>query len=166
MAHESLTQFLELYVYNVRQSGSPSLDAWTFTRGWTSGAASNTGVAAVLDVYQLVGLETMKRGYRAMGPLNPPYGQGIPASVINAFVAEVPDSLKAQVADKLGSGGILIHSASNAGASPAPAMTRRPPAKRRTRAGINRPCGRTGRRPRRHPRCSPSPGSRTDCRWL
>ena len=102
IAHESLTQFLELYVYNVRQSGATSPDAWTFTRGWAPGAASNTGVAAVLDVYQLVGLETMKRGYRAMRALQPPYGQGIPANVINAFVAEVPEPLKAQVADKLG----------------------------------------------------------------
>lgn len=101
ISHESLNQFLELYVYNVMKTGSASLDAWTFTRGWTPGAASNTGVAAVLDVYQLVGLETMKRGYRAMYPLRPPYGQAIPQNVINAFVAEVPDSLKAQVADKL-----------------------------------------------------------------
>ena len=101
IGHESLNQFLELYVYNVRQTGSASIDAWTFTRDWTQGAASNTGVAAVLDVYQLVGLETMKRGYRAMYPQRPPYGGPIPANAINAFVAEVPDSLKAQVAEKL-----------------------------------------------------------------
>ena len=101
ISHESLNQFLELYVYNVMQTGSASLESWTFTRGWTPGAAGNIGVAAVLDVYQLVGLETMKRGYRAMYPLRPPYGQGIPQNAINAFVSEVPELLKAQVADKL-----------------------------------------------------------------
>ena len=102
IGHESLNQFLELYVYNVMQTGSTSVDAWTFTRGWSPGAASNTGVAAVLDVYQLVGLEAMKRGYRAMYPLRPPYGGPIPVSSINAFVAELPEALRVQVAEKLG----------------------------------------------------------------
>ena len=58
--------------------------------------------SAVLDVYQLVGLEAMKRGYRAMYPLRPPYGGPIPVSSINAFVAEMPEALRAQVAEKLG----------------------------------------------------------------
>jgi hypothetical protein len=60
MGHESLNQFIQVYAYNVIHAGSTDLTAWTYTREWVPGLASNTGIAALLDVYQLVGLDTMQ----------------------------------------------------------------------------------------------------------
>ena len=101
MGHEGLNQFVELYVFNTLQTGSSDVAVWTMTRGWVPGSATNTGVAALLDIYQLVGFETMRNCYRAIYPLRPAYGAPLAQSVKDAFLVPVPDALKAQVAEKL-----------------------------------------------------------------
>lgn len=100
--NESLTQFLELYAYNVVRTGSTNPQGWIFTRGWVPGLATNQDVFAVLDIYQAVGHDVMSRAYRAIYPLSPPYAQALAQGVIQAFVAQVPPALQAQVAEKLG----------------------------------------------------------------
>ena len=99
--HESLTQFLELYAYNVLRTGSPSIQTWLFTRGYTGAASSNTGVAALIDVYQLIGPDAMAGGYRAVLPLRPPYGSPLSDAAKQAFVQTLPESLRDQVLAKL-----------------------------------------------------------------
>jgi hypothetical protein len=98
---ESLTQFLELYLYNVARTGSTDVATWQFTRSWTPGLSSNEGVHALLDVYQLIGHDAMARAYRAVHPLHPPYGQPLSSEVIQRFVDESPAAVKEQVAAKL-----------------------------------------------------------------
>lgn len=99
--HESLTQFLELYAYNVLRTGSPNVQTWLFTRGYTGVASSNTGVAALLDIYQLIGPDAMAGGYRAILPLRPPHGSPLSDSAKEAFVQTLPDSLRDPVRVKL-----------------------------------------------------------------
>jgi hypothetical protein len=102
ISNESLTQFLELYSYNVRRPGRPEDPTqWTFTRNWTPGLATNEGSAALLDIYQLIGPDAMKLAYRAIRPLRPEYGQPLSPAVIQAFIAQVPAPLQSQVAEKL-----------------------------------------------------------------
>ena len=101
IGNEALNQFLELYTYNVVRTGSTVPSAWTFVRDWTPGLSTNQNVAAVLDVYQLIGHDAMARAYRAIHPLGPPYGSPLSPAVIQAFVAQVPLSQQSQVAEKL-----------------------------------------------------------------
>jgi hypothetical protein len=101
ISNESLNQFLELYTYNVLRTGSRLPSSWTFVRGWTPGLAANQDVAAVLDIYQLVGHDAMTRGYRAIQPLNPTYGSPLTASVIQAFVDQMSPEHRSQVTEKL-----------------------------------------------------------------
>jgi hypothetical protein len=49
----------------------------------------------------LVGVDVMARAYQAIRPLRPPYGQDISQAVADAFLSQVPDALKSQVAFKL-----------------------------------------------------------------
>ena len=101
ISNESLNQFLELYTYNVIRTGSTDPQRWTFTRSWVPGLAANQDSAAVLDIYQLIGVDAMKRAYRAIYPLRPPYGQPLSQAVVQAFVAQVPAAQQAQVTAKL-----------------------------------------------------------------
>jgi hypothetical protein len=101
IGNESLTQFLELYAYNVIRTGSTDTQAWIFTRGWAPNLPTNQDLAAVLDIYRLIGHDAMRRAYRAIYPLRPPYGQPLSQAVIQAFVGQVPAALQAQVAEKL-----------------------------------------------------------------
>src|SRR5262245_37562549 len=101
IGHESLNQFLELYGYNLTHGSSQNLSSWTFTRSWTPGAASNTGIAALLDVFQLVGFETMRSAYRAIYPLRPPFGQVLQPAVIDTFTNRVASDLRPAVSEKL-----------------------------------------------------------------
>jgi hypothetical protein len=101
VGNESLTQFLELYGYNVLLTGSPELSTWTFTRGYVPGAESSEGVHALLDVYRLIGPRAMASAFRAVLPLRPPYGQPLSAAARQAFVDAAPADAKAQVAAKV-----------------------------------------------------------------
>lgn len=101
IGNESLTQFIELYAYNVIRTGSRVPSAWTFVRNWVPGLSSNQDVGAMLDVYQLIGDDAMARAYRAIQPLNPPYGSPLSSTVIQAFVDQVQPAHRSQVTDKL-----------------------------------------------------------------
>jgi hypothetical protein len=102
IAHESLTQFLELYAYNLRRSSTTDPRAWVYTRNWIPGASGNTGVAALIDIYDLIGLDTMQQAFRAVYPLRPPYGQPLSSAVIQAFLNPVPPAQRSAVGQKLG----------------------------------------------------------------
>ena len=102
IGNESLDQFLEVYVYNVVQSGSRQLSSWSYLRGWTPMADPNKDLAAVLDVYQLIGHDVMSAAYAAVYPLRPPYGSPLSASAIQVFVDRAPAAVKTQVSQKLG----------------------------------------------------------------
>jgi hypothetical protein len=99
--NESLTQFLEIYAYNIIRTGATDPLTWSYTRSWTPDGAANQDSAALMDIYKAIGPETMKRAYRAIYPLRPGYGQPLSTDVIQAFVAQVPESLKPSVAAKL-----------------------------------------------------------------
>lgn len=98
--HESLTQFLELYIYNLIHTQSTNVQSWITKRNWVAGSASNEGVHALLDIYQLIGPMAMANAYRMMYPLRPPYGQPLTAQGQQAFVDQAPLALKTQVAAK------------------------------------------------------------------
>ena len=95
ISHESLDQFLELYVYNMIRTGSPDVAAWVFRRDQTSSFA---GVQALLNVYQLIGRDAMSRAYREVYALHPPYGQILSAECRTVFVSQAPLALRDQVA--------------------------------------------------------------------
>lgn len=101
VANESLTQFLELYGYNLLQTGSADPGAWSFTRGWVPGRAENENVHALLDVYRLIGPAAMAAAYRAVLPLRPAYGQPLSEAARQVFVDAAPAAAKAEVAAKV-----------------------------------------------------------------
>lgn len=101
MANEALNQFLELYVYNLTRGASPDPATWSFTRSWTPMLESNKGSAALLDIYQLIGHDAMRDGFRAVRPLRPAYGSPLSNAVIDAFLSAVTSDLRDQVRAKL-----------------------------------------------------------------
>lgn len=98
---ESVTQFLELYGYNLLATGSADARQWTHTRGWVPGQASNEGVHALLDVYALLGPAAMGDALRQVAVLYPPYGRPLTPAMQQAFVDAAPDAAKATVAAKV-----------------------------------------------------------------
>jgi hypothetical protein len=101
IGNESVNQFLEIYAANLISTGNANLSSWTYARGWTPGLESNTGVFAILDIYQLVGLENMRHGYQALYAQHPPYGVALSAAAQQAFVDRMPVQFQPQVAAKL-----------------------------------------------------------------
>lgn len=102
IGNEGLNQLLEVFVYNVIHTGSREISSWNYLRGWTPMADANKDLAAVMDVYQLMGHNAMSRSYAAVIPLRPPYGQALSPAVIQAFVDRAPDIAKTVVSQKLG----------------------------------------------------------------
>ncbi len=82
-------------------TGSPSVQTWVFTRGYSGPASTNSDVAALLDVYQLIGSEAMAAGYRAVLPHKPRYGSPLSDAVKQACVQTLSPSLRDQVFAKL-----------------------------------------------------------------
>lgn len=101
ISNEALTQFLELYVYNVRLGLGADPLGWKVTRGWSPTTPSPFGVNGVMDIYYVVGLEPIRRAYRAIAPLNPAYGRPLTDAVIAAFVAEMPEAHRAFAEERL-----------------------------------------------------------------
>jgi hypothetical protein len=101
ISNEALTQFLEVYTYNVSRGAGVDPLTWTETRGWTPETPSTFGVTYPLDIYHRVGFDVMRRAYRAIQPLSPPYGQPLSSAVIAAFLAEVPAEHREFVEAKL-----------------------------------------------------------------
>jgi len=100
IGHESLTQFLELLLYNVVATGSTDISQWTFRRQYTGPSSANTGVRALMEIRELIGHDAMARAYRTLYLLRPPYGQLLTSAMKQAFVDQAPAALRAQVADK------------------------------------------------------------------
>lgn len=99
--NEALNQFLELYVHNVRLGLGVDPLGWAETRGWSPTTPSQFGVNGVMDIYHVVGLDPIRRAYRAIAPLNPAYGRPLTDAVIAAFVAEMPEEQRAFVEERL-----------------------------------------------------------------
>jgi hypothetical protein len=95
MLNECLNQFLEFYVANLLATGSVDFDSWTYTTN------SLPGVAALFDIYKLIGIDSMRNAYRAVYPLRPPYGSPLSQAVIQAFLSAVPPEHRAVVSAKL-----------------------------------------------------------------
>lgn len=98
--HEALTQFLELYTYNLIHAASADAHSWIANRKWTPGSATNAHVHALLDIYDLIGPAAMAKAYQAIYPLEPQYGQPLSSECRQAFVDQAPAPLKPQVAAK------------------------------------------------------------------
>jgi hypothetical protein len=97
ISNEALTQFLEVYAYNVSRGRGVDPLSWEFTRGWGPTTPSPFGVSPLLDIYHRVGYDVMRRAYRAIAPLRPVYGQRLTPAAIAAFAAEVPAEHRAFV---------------------------------------------------------------------
>lgn len=98
---ESVTQFMELYGWNLVATGSDDPRRWTHTREWVPGQAGNEGVHALLDVYELIGPRAMGQALRQVSALHPPYGQPLTPAMQQAFVDAAPDAARATVAAKV-----------------------------------------------------------------
>ena len=95
VGNECLNQFLEFYIYNLIATGSVDFASWTYTQN------SLPGVAALFDIYRLIGHDAMRDAYRAVYPLRPPYGSPLSQTVIQAFLTAVPPEHHAAVTAKL-----------------------------------------------------------------
>jgi hypothetical protein len=101
IGNETLTQFLEMYVYNRLLGRGEMLDSWTFTRGYSGMNDMNQDSALVLDVYLLVGPRAMSSAYAAASLLGAPYGQPLPTLVVEAFVERAPIEARPEIRSKL-----------------------------------------------------------------
>lgn len=101
MGHESLTQFLELYLYNVTRTGSTDAGAWSHTREYVADREENSGIHAILDIYRLIGHDAMRDAYRALGALNPSFGEPLSEAARAAIIERAPEDKRAQVTAKV-----------------------------------------------------------------
>jgi hypothetical protein len=97
IGNEGLNQFLEIFVYNRLLGRTSTFADWAFTRDYATWKGTKTGYAAMLDIYQLIGLGATRGAYRTVYQLKPPYGQVLPENCKQAFVDQAPEPLKAQV---------------------------------------------------------------------
>lgn len=102
IGHEGLNQFLEVYAYNVVDTGSTDLAVWTWTRSiggvpYVPFAEDNDGVWALMDMYQLMGVEAMGRAYARVHAMGAPYGVPLAEAARQAFVEEAPEAVRDQV---------------------------------------------------------------------
>ena len=61
IAHESLTQFLEVYLYNLINTESVNFEDWTIHR---TPPENWPWITAILDIYQLIGRDAMSEAYK------------------------------------------------------------------------------------------------------
>jgi hypothetical protein len=99
IGNEALAQWLELYVYNIIETRSADVADWAHTRGYAPSAPGNSNVAALLDVYRLIGEEAMSDAFSVLQPLGARYGEPLPAAVQLAFVDRAPTDVQARVRD-------------------------------------------------------------------
>ena len=72
------------------------------TRGnYTAFQDANTGVQALMDIYQMIGPDAMSRAYRSLYALQPPYGQPLSDQCKQVFIDQASDAVRAQVAVKV-----------------------------------------------------------------
>jgi hypothetical protein len=97
IGHEGLNQFLEIFVYNRLLGRTTAFGDWVYMRDYKTWTGTKTGYAAVLDIYQLIGLAATQNAYRVVYPLKPSYGQVLPEACKQAFLSQVPEAQKTQV---------------------------------------------------------------------
>ena len=95
--NESLTTFLELYLYNRIYTNSLAVESWVFTSGYEPFLNWNAHIHGLLDIYQLIGHDAMARAYQALYPLRPPYGIPLSEAGKQVIVNEAPPELQDQV---------------------------------------------------------------------
>ncbi len=99
IGHEGLTQFLEVYVYNVAQTGSMNMALWSFTRNYIP--SSTESVHALLDVYSLIGRDRMAAAYNGIYALRPPYGEPLSMQSKQVFIDQAPANVRDQVGEAM-----------------------------------------------------------------
>ncbi len=97
IGHEGLNQFLEIYTSNLIAGHTASFSDWIYLRDYKTWQGTKTGYAAVLDIYQLIGLDTIQKAYREIYKIKPPYGQNLSAQCKQVFIDQSPSNLKSQV---------------------------------------------------------------------
>lgn len=103
IGHEGLTQFLEVYSYNVVETGSTDLETWPWKRtigdaSYVPFAPGNDGAWALMDIYQLIGREAMGRAVAQIHALGAPYGAPMSDAARRTFIDEAPPAVRTQVA--------------------------------------------------------------------
>ena len=94
IGHESLNQFLEVYLFNFINTGSLNFEDWTIHR---TPPENWPWITAILDIYRLIGHDAMAEAYKVIYSYNPPYGTLLSQECKQAFVDNAPESLKSQV---------------------------------------------------------------------
>lgn len=72
-----------------------------FTRNHVRQAGGNNDVAALVDVYELIGFEGMRTALRRATSMTARYGEPLPLDVRDVFIEQAPEGVRSQVADKL-----------------------------------------------------------------
>lgn len=99
IGNEQLNKFLEQYIFNVINTNSTDTQLWIYPYGpYIPLNASNEGLYALYDIYQLIGVQGMSNAYRRLGELYPPYNAPLSADCKQAFIDQAPSNLKEQVA--------------------------------------------------------------------
>jgi parallel beta-helix repeat protein len=98
IGHESLTQFLEIYLHNIVHTNSTDFPNWIYLRNYYD-LTVHEGYAALLNIYKLIGRDAMANAYRIIYSLNPPYGEPLSQQCQQVFVDQAPDNLKPKVAE-------------------------------------------------------------------
>jgi hypothetical protein len=100
VGNETLTQFLEVYGFNLYEAGSTEVEEWSWTRGdYVAFDPGNGAVHALLDIYQLLGPEAMGRAFAALHRMGVPYGSPLGAQARQTFVDEATAEVRDQVAE-------------------------------------------------------------------
>jgi hypothetical protein len=102
--HEGLTQFLEVYSYNVVETGSTNLRRWPWKRTvgdapYVPFAPVNEGAWALMDIYQLIGPDSMGRAFARIHAMGVPYGTPLSDAARQTFIDEAPPAVRSQVVD-------------------------------------------------------------------
>ena len=97
IGHEGLNQFLEIYTSNLIAGHTASFSDWIYLRDYKTWQGTKTGYAAVLDIYQLIGLDNIQKAYREIYKIKPPYGQTLSTQCKQVFIDQSPPNFKSQV---------------------------------------------------------------------
>jgi hypothetical protein len=76
-------------------------DLWVFTRNHGRQAGENNDVAALVDVYELMGFEGMRTALRRATSTTARYGEPLPLEVRDLFIEQAPEGVRSQVAAKV-----------------------------------------------------------------
>lgn len=99
IGNEQLTQFLEVYGFNVLETGTTDFDAWSYRRGeYTPFDPENGHLFALLDIYQLIGSEAMGRALATIHSIGARYGEPLSLEARQALVDEAGPDVQEQVA--------------------------------------------------------------------